>query len=134
MTDQTEVPAPEGEGLCAFWERLHSEGVDMKHVHQMLDRVQRARAEAIANASRLYYRDAAGELITDNFPDKLHEMVARCWGLVVALTGYVEGRDDSYTRGVLQLAEDVALEMERIETALGAERDLERTAEQEARP
>jgi hypothetical protein len=132
MTDQTELPAPEGEKLSGFWERLHSEGVDMKHVHQMLDRLTRERAEAIANASRLYYRDAAGELITDNFPDKLHEMVARCWGLVVALTGYVEGRDDSYTRGVLQLAEDVALEMERIETALGAERDLERTAEQEA--
>ena len=132
MTDQTEAPVPEGERLCDFWERLHSEGVDMKHVHQMLDRLTRERAEAIANASRLYYRDAAGELIKDGLPDKLHEMVSRCWGLVVALTGYVEGRDDSYTRGVLQLAEDVALEMERIETALGAEHDLERTDGQEA--
>jgi hypothetical protein len=65
MTDQTEAPVPEGERLCDFWERLHSEGVDMKHVHQMLDRLTRERAEAIANASRLYYRDAAGELIKD---------------------------------------------------------------------
>jgi hypothetical protein len=132
MTDQTEAPAPEGEGLCAFWERFHAEGVDMKHVHQMLERVQRERAEATANAARLYYRDAAGELITDSLPDKLHEMVSRCWGLFVAFTGYVEERNDSYTRGVLQLAEDVALEMERIETAFGAERDLENTVEQEA--
>jgi hypothetical protein len=132
MTDQTETPAPEGERLCAFWERLHSEGVDMKHVHQMLERVQRARAEATANAARLYYHDATGELITDSLPDKLHEMVSRCWGLFVAITGYVEGRNDSFTRGVLQLAEDVALEMERIETGLGAERDLERTADREA--
>jgi hypothetical protein len=31
----------------------------------------------------------------------------------------------------LQLAEEVALEMERIETALGAEHDLEHTDEQE---
>jgi hypothetical protein len=132
MTDQTDTTKPEGEGFCGFWERLNDEGVDMKHVNQMLDRVQRERAKAIANAARLYYRDAAGELITDGLPDKLHEMVSRCWGLVVALTGYVEGRDNSYTRGVLQLAEDVALEMERIETACAAERDLERTAEQEA--
>ena len=134
MTDQTETPAIEEEKLCDFWERLHREGVDMKHVHQMLDRVQRARAEATVNAARLYYHDAGGELITDSLPDKLHEMVSRCWGLFVALTGYVEGRDDSYTRGVLQLAEDVALEMERIETAFSAERDLENTAEQEVRP
>jgi len=132
MTDQTEAPAPEGERLCDFWERLHSEGVGMKHVHQMLERVQRERAEAIANAARLYYRDSAGEPITGDLGDKLHEMVSRCWGPFVAFTGYVEERNDSYTRGILQLAEDVALEMERIETAFSAERDLERTAEQEA--
>jgi len=132
MTDQTEAPAPEGERLCDFWERLHSEGVGMKHVHQMLERVQRERAEAIANAARLYYRDSAGEPITGDLGDKLHEMVSRCWGLFVAFTGYVEERNDSCTRGILQLAEDVALEMERIETAFSAERDLERTAEQEA--
>jgi hypothetical protein len=132
MTDQTEAPAPEGEGLCAFWERLHREGVDMKHVHQMLKRVQRERADATANAARLYYRDSAGEPITGDLGDKLHEMVSRCWGLFVAFTGYVEERNDSYTRGILQLAEDVALEMERIETAFGAERDLENTVEQEA--
>ena len=132
MTDQTELPAPEGERLSEFWERLHNEGVDMKHVHQMLDRLQLERAEAIANAARLYYRDSAGEPITGDLGDKLHEMVSRCWGLFVAFTGYVEERNDSYTRGILQLAEDVALEMERIETAFSAERDLERTAEQEA--
>ena len=45
MTDQTESPAIGGEKLSDFWERLHSEGVDMKHVHQMLDHVQRERAE-----------------------------------------------------------------------------------------
>ncbi|MGO9770425.1 MAG: hypothetical protein ACLPSW_12885 [Roseiarcus sp.] len=132
MTDETEAPAIEGEKLSDFWERLHSEGVDMKHVHQMLDRVRRERAEAIANAARLYYRDTAGEPITGDLGDKLHEMVSRCWGLFVAFTGYVEERNDSYTRGILQLAEDVALEMERIETAFSAERDLESTAEQEA--
>ena len=132
MTDQTETPAIEEEKLCDFWERLHNEGVDMKHVHQMLDRLQLERAEAIANAARLYYRDAAGERITGSFPDKLHEMVSRCWALVVALTGYVEERNDSYTRGILQLAEDVALEMERIETAFSAERVIEDSADREA--
>ena len=35
MTDQTELPAPEGEKLSDFWERLHNEGVDMKHGFQM---------------------------------------------------------------------------------------------------
>jgi hypothetical protein len=132
MTDQTEAPTIEGEKLSDFWERLHAEGVDMKHVRQMLDRVQQERAKAIANAARLYYRDAAGEPITGDLGDKLHEMVSRCWGLFVAFTGYVEERDDSYTRGILQLAEDVALEMERIETAFTGERDLENTVEQEA--
>jgi hypothetical protein len=132
MTDQTETPAIEEEKLCDFWERLHREGVDMKHVHQMLDRVQRERAEATATAARLYYRDSAGEPITGDLGDKLHEMVSRCWGLFVAFTGYVEERNDSYTRGILQLAEDVALEMERIETASSAERVIEDSADREA--
>jgi hypothetical protein len=59
-------------------------------------------------------------------------MVSRCWGLFVAFTGYVEERNDSYTRGILQLAEDVALEMERIETAFSAERVIEDSADREA--
>jgi hypothetical protein len=132
MTDQTEERALEAEKLSDFWVRLHAEGVDMKHVREMLDRVQCERAEATVNAARLYYRDNAGEPITGDLPDKLHEMVSRCWGLFVAITGYVEERNDSYTRGILQLAEDVALEMERIDTAFTAERDLKNTAEQEA--
>jgi hypothetical protein len=132
MTDQTDTTKPEGETLCAFWERLHAEGVDMNHVRQMLDRVQRERAEATASAARLYYRDSAGEPITGDLSDKLHEMVSRCWGLFVAFTGYVEERNDSYTRGILQLAEDMALEMERIETAFSAERVIENSADGEA--
>jgi hypothetical protein len=132
MTDQTEAPAPEGERLCDFWERLHSEGVGMKHVHRCSSACNASAPKQSPTAARLYYRDSAGEPITGDLGDKLHEMVSRCWGLFVAFTGYVEERNDSYTRGILQLAEDVALEMERIETAFSAERDLERTAEQEA--
>ncbi len=46
------------------------------------------------------------------------------WGIVSAVTDMAGGRDDSVCRGVMQLVNDAACEMERLTEAFDAERWL----------
>jgi hypothetical protein len=134
MTDQTETRVPpEYEKHSDFWWRLKEEGVVMKHVREMLDRISQERAEETAKAARLYYGNEEGEAVSSIvLADKLYEMTSRCWGIVVALEGLFKGHADCETRGVLQFANDVAREITRLYEASKAERTLESASKVEA--
>ena len=133
MTDQTDTTKPEDETLCAFWERLKEEGVDMKHVRAMLDRIETERAKAEIKVARLFYGKEQDEPISPlDYSDELGRMKSRAWGLLLAIEGSALPRG-SERDGLLRIAQDVVDGMERLASSFEAERWLAhagQTAEQ----
>jgi hypothetical protein len=129
MTDQTEAPALEGEKLSDFWDRLNREGVHMKHVREMLDRIETERAKAAIKAARLFYGNERDEPISSlDHSDELSRMKSRAWGLLLAIEGAALSRGPERD-GLLRIAQDVVDGMERLESSFDAERWIARAGE-----
>ena len=111
-----------------FYEQFRAAGVDQALIGKILDHVDTERAKATAAAARLFYRhgDDPAPIVAVQFSDELNTMARRLWGLVAAAGNLVASYDDPLTKGVLQLAEDAAEEMERLAEAFDAERWLAR--------
>jgi len=131
MTTTTEPQeAPEVEKLSDFWQRIHDDGADMRHVHQMINRVTMERAASIAKAARLFYWNdgccSSGDkpISRADFSDELGRMRSRAYAVFMAIQG--SELDRGHERdGLLRLAQDVADGLERLESAFEAERRLE---------
>lgn len=130
MVEQQKSDAQSPETLAVFWQRLRDEGVSMGHIRAMLDRVNAERAEATAEAARLFFQKSGSDepIPLNTFVDKLDDIARRCWGLVAALRGLAEDHgEDRFFRGVSQMASDNAFEMERLLAAFSSELTIEHT-------
>ncbi|WP_292530610.1 hypothetical protein [Methylocystis sp.] len=89
---------------------------------RVFDCIKTERAAAIAKAVRLFYNPDEGDPITPGqFDDELANMTRRMWGLVCTIGDVMSDREGA---GVMQIANDVAREMERLAEAFEAERWL----------
>ncbi|WP_292530449.1 hypothetical protein [Methylocystis sp.] len=109
----------------AIIEALRQAGVDRELTMRVFGCIEAERATAIAKAARLFYNSDEDDPITPGqFDDELNNMTRRMWGVVAAVEGALDGRDDSVGQGVLQLVNDAAQEMERLAEAFDAEQWL----------
>jgi hypothetical protein len=76
-----------------------------------------------ANEPRLD-KDADERLTDIRLVDALETMARRCLGLQAAVSSLNNGCGDGLAEGVLQLAEDIANEMERLASAFEVEQQL----------
>ncbi|WP_292528325.1 hypothetical protein [Methylocystis sp.] len=122
-TKDTTTEAHERPG--AIVEALREAGVDRELTMRVFSCIETERATAIAKAARLFYNADEDDPITPGqFDDELNNMTRRMWGVVAAVEGALDGKDDSVGQGVLQLVNDPAQEMERLAEAFDAEQWL----------
>jgi hypothetical protein len=106
-------------------EQLRAAGVANGLTSKVWECIRTERAQATAEAARLFYRSEDEPITALQFADELDAMVRRLWGLVAALGDLVEDHDDApLSRGVIQLVEDATKEMERLAKSFDAERWL----------
>ena len=136
MSDQTESQeAPQAERLSDFWQRMHSEGVDMEHVRQMMDRVAAEEAAATAKAARLYFGQEVGRRLSRlDFADRLNDITRQAYGVSAAVESVTEDSGGHFAAGVRQLSNDLADDLKRLAEAFDAERTIDFMAEKEREP
>ncbi len=113
----------------SFYEQLRNAGFEHELIGKISDHIDTEHAKTTAAAARLLYRhdDDPNEPVSAvQFSDELETMARRLWGLVAAAGNLVDSYDDPLTKGVLQIVEDAAREMERLSEAFDAERWLAR--------
>jgi acyl carrier protein phosphodiesterase len=113
---------------------LHAAGVDNALIMRVYACIETDRAETIAKAARLFYRQTDDEhrpMTLGEFSDEFNNMSRRLWGVTAAVDDFLGATSDPVGSGVLQLVNDVAREMERLTEAFTAESWLGR--KQEAR-
>lgn len=129
--ETTSNPSEARERPGAIVEALREAGVDRDLTMRVFDCIETERAQAIAKAARLFYNISGDEspITLGDFSDQFSNMARRMWGVVAAVDGAFDGKDDSVGQGVLQLVNDTACEMDRLAEAFQAERWLAREVE-----
>ncbi len=124
MITESETANPEcQECLADLYQRLAAEGADIRHLLAVADRWRRDNKAEAARLARLYFGKEEGRKISlFDFVERVEDMSARLWGLKALLHGFdADLADNRNFHGAHRLAEDVALEMERLSEAFAAE-------------
>jgi hypothetical protein len=131
MADSENTTTAPRERPGAIVEALRQAGVDRDLTMRVFDCIETERAQAIAKAARLFYNISGDEspITLGDFSDQFNNMVRRMWGIVAAVEGGLDGKDDSVGQGVLQLVNDAACEMDRLAEAFAAEHWIARHQE-----
>ena len=124
MITETETASPElQECLTDLYQRLATEGANIAHLLAVADHWRRESNAEAARLARLYFGKQDGKKISIfDFVERVEDMSARLWGLKALLHGFDDDlADNRHFHGAHRLAEDVALEMERLSKAFSAE-------------
>lgn len=111
------------ERLSDFWSGLSNDGCDMRHIRQMLDRIQTERAQADANAARLFFKESAERPLS--FLDIADEIIAlrfKSVTLELAIVGANErGPSECVSEAIIDLAGELTRGLHRLEKAFNSE-------------
>jgi hypothetical protein len=127
MAEESNTTNETPERVSDIIAQLREAGVDRQLTMRVFNCIDAERAKALSKAARLFYRydDEPSPITLGRFSDELNAMSARLWGVLSAVTDALDGRGDSTSKGVMQLVQDAATEMERLSVAFAAERDAQ---------
>ncbi|ARN80667.1 hypothetical protein [Methylocystis bryophila] len=123
MNDQTETTATQPKECSAeLFMRLAAEGANLAHLRAVADAEREFYNAAAARLARLYFGKKDGEEITaSDFCQRLDELALRSWGVAEAVSSLAQDNPGKTSDGVSRLVQELAIDLERISEAFGAE-------------